>query len=117
MADSSAAGSFLQETTSAVMDWGSNLGDGAVLAVLINLRLIFLFFPRRNEGEAINTAAGGGGEGRPLMQGTRASLIRQKIEQLLDEISIKRQRDREMYEGKCGNILMGQGIIMHARCS
>ena len=34
------------------------------------------------------------------MQGTRASLIRQKIEQLLDEISIKRQRDREMYEGK-----------------
>ena len=44
MAGSSAAGSFLQETTSAVMDWGSNLGDGAVLAVLINLRLIFLFF-------------------------------------------------------------------------
>lgn len=116
MANSSAAGSFLEETTSAVMDWGSNLGDGAVLAVLINLRLIFLFFPRRNEGEAINTAAAGG-EGRPLMQGTRASLIRQKIEQLLDEISIKRQRDREMYDGKWRNILMGQGIIMYAWCS
>ena len=51
------------------------------------------------------------------MQGTRASLIRQKIEQLLDEISIKRQRDREMYKGKWGNILMGQGIIMYAWCS